>query len=209
MYPSAKNTYAVVRCVIAARTGTSLVGLSWVPLEGCSAVWSLVHNSCLCMCSSFLGRSIRFIPNSQCRSVLLLLPKLVCSVLVQIHLFLLKSRLCELACRNRDAPILPFKVVRQDLQSLCSGDLWWKKFSVNRKQKIEAEAQVSTGTAASPVLWRAQQLPGCPCSLAPWLIYWHHGSADLSSLLCEDSSIVWNETACILCEIFMIQTVKL
>lgn len=93
---AAKTTYAVIRGVIAARAETPLVQLAWVPLEGCSAVWSLVRNSCLSMYSSFLGRSLQFILNSQRHSVLLLLPKLVYSILVQICLFLLKSWLLPL-----------------------------------------------------------------------------------------------------------------
>lgn len=130
-----KNTHTVIRGVIAARAETPLVRLAWVPLEGCSAVWSLVPNSCLSMYSSFLGRSAQFILNSQCHSVL---PKLVCSVLVQICVFPLKSWLLPLRPRLQKQGCMnpPFlKCSCKICKVFSAGDLWWRKFSVNRKNK--------------------------------------------------------------------------
>ena len=160
---AAKNPYTVVRSVIAARAETPVVQLAWVPL-GCSAAWSLVHNCCLSMYSSFLGRSVQFILDSQCHSMLLPLPKLVCSVLVQICLLLLKSRLLPMwTCPQKQGytnpPFLKYSC------KICKV-LWWRplvKEVLSTERAKNRGRSASAGAAASPMLWGAQQLPGCPC----------------------------------------------
>lgn len=201
---AAKTTYAVIRGVIAARAETPLVQLAWVPLEGCSAVWSLVRNSCLSMYSSFLGRSLQFILNSQCHSVLLLLPKLVYSILVQICLFLLKSWLLPLwTCPRKQGCTKPSFLK-------CSSKI--RQVSVvetaGKGSSLPTERAKNRGRSA-----KVQELQPHLCSgeLSDLL-------AVPASLLCdlttgsmvvqiparEDSSTAFNETACIQGEIFMI-----
>lgn len=160
-----KTTYAVIRGVIAARAETPLVWLAWVPLEGCSAEWSLVHNSCLSMCSSFLGRSVQFSLNSQRHSVLLPLPKLVCSILVQICLFLLKSRLLPLwTCPWKQGCTNPFFLKCScKICKVCVVETAGEGSSLSTERAKNRGRSTSAGTAASPMLWGAQQCPCCPC----------------------------------------------
>lgn len=162
---AAKTTYAVIRGVIAARAETPLVQLAWVPLEGCSAVWSLVRNSCLSMYSSFLGRSLQFILNSQRHSVLLLLPKLVYSILVQICLFLLKSWLLPLwTCTWKQGCTKPsFWKCSSKIREVCVVETAGKGRSLPTERAKNRGRSASAGTAASPMLWGAQRLAGCPC----------------------------------------------
>ena len=93
-----------------------------------------------------------------------------------------------------------FKILMQDLQSLCGGDLWWRKFCQQKEQKIEAEAQVQE---LQPHL-RSGERSDFPAAHASSLCDLSTDSMVVQILVHEDSLIALNETACIQGGIFMI-----
>lgn len=114
-------------------------GVSLGATRGVLCMWSLVHNSCLCMYLSSLGRSVQFVLNSQChwecaaataRAGFL---SSSTSMSVPADITTLVSMNMPMETEMRQSSL--FKVLMQDLQNLCSGDHWWRKFSANGKSK--------------------------------------------------------------------------